>query len=549
MFKDYFRILATQIRSFFTSLTPIKRMSLLASIGLLLAAIATTVYMASGSDYTTLLTEMPPDQVSVVTNVLQQKNVPYIVKDGKTILVPKSLLHSTQMTIMSEVGSGKLGQVGLELFDKQDFGTTSYAQKINYQRALQGELIRAINSLEAVSRSKVILAIPDKKTFLEESGVATASVVLELRPGKTLSEEQVMGITFLVSNAVGGMQPENVSVVDSKGAVLSKKYDPDIAGSAELMDVRKKVENYYQKRIESIISKVVGEGKVVARVSAELNPQKVSTQEEIIDPDKTAVKSIQTEEEGVNGNRSNPTGVPGARANLPGADDAGKVNFNQTVNREIKMTNYEVPKVIRNVVESAGTLQRLSVAILVDGVFQNVKGEDGKLTEKWEPRSQEEVARIENLVKSAIGFNAKRGDEVKVESMKFKEENFEDSEKLVRTLYREKLIRFLASWALTGLAIAILFFILVRPFVRWLTDSLEESVEDMLPRTIEELEELQGSDNILPGMATALPMLDDSMDPEKAESELLKERIMTLMNEDKEKAAGAFSLWLVRRDQ
>lgn len=549
MFREYFRVLITQFRSFFTSLTPVKKMSLMASVIAVVGGILATVYMASGSDYTILLTEMPADQVSMVTSVLQQKNVPYIIQNGKTILVPKNLLHSTQMTIMSEVGSGKLGQVGLELFDKQDFGTTSYAQKINFQRALQGELIRAINSLEAVVRSKVILAIPEKKAFLEEGGVPTASVVVELRSGKKLSEEQVMGITYLVSNSVEGMQPENVSVLDSKGAVLSKKHDPDISGSAELMDVRKKIESYYQKHVESILTKIVGEGKVVARVSADLNPQKISMQEEIIDPDKTAIKSIQTEEEGVNGNRSNPTGVPGARANLPGADEAGKVSFNQSVNREIKMTNYEVPKIVRNVVEAAGTVQKLSVAILVDGIIQRVKGDDGKETDKWVPRPPEEVARIENLVKTAIGFNANRGDSVKVESMQFKEESFEDSEKLVRTLYREKLIRFLASWVLSGLALVMLFFLLIRPFIRWMTDSLEDSVEDMLPRTIEELEELQGSDNILPGMSTALPMLDDAVDPEKAESELLKERIMSLMQEDKEKAAGAFSLWLVRRDQ
>ncbi len=523
----------------------------MASIGVGLAAIATILFMSTGSDYAPLLTNVPPEQVSTVLNTLRAKNIPHRLEDNSgTILVPKAYLHSTQMTIMSEVGAGRIGQVGLELFDKQDFGTTSYAQRINFQRALQGELSRAINSMEAVNRTKVILAIPKKNIFLDANEEKpSASVVVELHNGHTLNEDQVKGIVYLVSNAVEGMEESGVSVVDSRGKVLSKKYDPSFAGSAQLMDIKKKVDSHLEHKIESILARVVGEGKVIARVNVTLNPQQVSMVKEEVDPDRTAIRSIQTEAERSQGNRSNPTGVPGARANIPGADEAGRVNFNQDVNRELKTTNYAVPKTVRNIVESAGTISRISVAVMVDGVYQNVTPtEGGEPTKQWSPREEEELQRFETLVKNVIGFDSSRGDSISMESFQFKEENFVEADKLVKTIHREKLLRFLASWALAGFGLILIFFLMVKPFVRWVTDSFHDSIEDMLPKTIEELEELHGVDNALPGMSAAMPILEEPVDPEKAESEILRERIMAIMDEDEEKASGAFSLWLIRRD-
>jgi flagellar M-ring protein FliF len=548
--QDFIKTFVAQVRDFFGGLTPIKRMSLMASIGVGLAAITTVTLMSTGSDYAVLLPNVPNEQMATVLNILRAKNIPFRLKDESgTILVPKTYLHSSQMTIMSEVGSGRIGGVGLELFDKSDLGASTYEQKINFQRALQGELARAISSLDPVNRTKVILALPKKRTFFEKDGAeASASVVVELHPGHTLNEEQVRGITHLVSNAVEGMQVGNVSVVDSRGKVLSKKYDPAVAGSAQLMDIKKKVDSHYEERIESILARVVGEGKVIARVNTTLNPQQVSMVREEVDPDRTAVRSISTEEETSNGNRSNPTGVPGARQNIPGAEEAGRVDFNQNVAREVKTTNYAVPKTVKNIIESAGSIQKVSVAVMVDGVYQDITGEDGSVSKQWTPRDEEDLQRFETLIKNVVSFDQGRGDTISLESFQFKEENFVEADKLVKTIHREKLLRFIASWALAGFALVLIFFLLVKPFVRWVTDSFHDSIEDMLPKTIEELEELHGVDSALPGMTSAMPILEEPVDPEKAESEILRERIMAIMEEDEEKAAGAFSLWLVRRD-
>ena len=544
-----FRSLAVQFREFYKNLTPTKRMSMMVATVIVVLAAMVVAVMLSGTDYAVVLDGVPADQTAIVMERLQSKNIPFKVIDGgKTFTVPKELVHSTRMALMTEMGSGKIGNMGFELFDKQDFGATSFAQRVNYQRALQGELIRAISTLDAVKRAKVILALPPKKTFLEDGGTPKASVVVELNAGKSLSDEQVRGITYLVANSVEGMDADNVNVVDSRGKLLSKQHDAASAGNAQLMELKTKREREIEEKVEAVLARVVGQGKVIVRADATLSPRQIHTTEEQVDPDKTATLSQQTEEEALDGSRANPTGVPGARANLPGAADAGQVSFNQNIKKGLNTTNYKVPTTVRQIKESAGTLERLTISVLVDGSLKLEKNDKGEEAEVYVPRSQEEISKYETLVKGAIGFSEQRGDSIKVENMRFTREDFSESEKLLTTLERKKLLTTMMKWMLLGFGLTLFFFIVIRPFMRWITDSFQDSVEDMLPRTIEELEELQSVDSTLPGMSNALPVLEESLDPDKAESELLRERIMNLMETDEEKSAGAFSLWLVRRD-
>ncbi len=541
--------LIVQFKEFFKGLSPTKRMSVIGVTIVAIGSVFTVLLMSTGRDYALLLSNIPSDQVSMVVDKLSKLNVPFQLRDdGKSIAVPKDLLHSTQMTLMAELGSTKIGSVGLEIFEKQDFGINSYAQKVNYQRALQGELMRAINTLTSVKQSKVLLSLPNKKNFMEESGEPTASVVVELHSGKSLSVEQVRGVRHLVASAVEGLDPEKVSVLDDRGKMLSRPSDSAISGSTEIIELKKQVERDLEDRIESILQKVVGTGKVIARVDASLSNKVVSAVEETVDPERTAIRSQQSEEESLGGSRTNPAGVPGSRANLPGAEDAGQVGFRQDVKKEIKTTNFDVPKTIRNIKEGAGALDRVSVAVLVDGVEVVSKDKDGNPTKQWTARPAEELAKYENLVKQAIGFNQTRGDSVKIENIQFISEDFTESEKILTSLERRKLVHALFKWLLLGFSLALFFFILVRPFMQWVTDSFQDTVEDMLPRTIEELEELQSVDNTLPGMSSALPVLEESIDPDKAESELLKDRIMSIVNNDEEKAQSAFGMWLVRKD-
>jgi flagellar M-ring protein FliF len=184
----------------------------------------------------------------------------------------------------------------------------------------------------------------------------------------------------------------------------------------------------------------------------------------------------------------------------------------------------------------------------VDGITTTTTKEDGTSETKWVPRNEEELKKFEELVKNAIGFNAARGDTVKIDSMQFAQEDFGDTEKLLTSLERKKLLQAFMKWSLLGFSLALFFFVVVRPFMQWVTDSFQDSIEEMLPRTIEELEELQSVDSTLPGMSSALPVLEESIDPDKAESELLKDRILDLLTKDEEKAGNALGLWLVRKD-
>jgi flagellar M-ring protein FliF len=498
----------------------------------------------------TLFTNIPPEQVPVIIEKLNAKNIQYQLKDeGRTITVPKDYLHATQMQLMSEAGSTKFGSIGLEIFDKQEFGINSYAQKINYQRALQGELIRAINTLTAVKQSKVILALPAKKTMMEESAPPSASVVVELHPGKELSQEQVRGIRYLVANAVEGMEPDRVTILDDRGKMISRQSDGATGPSNEIMEIKSRVEKDLEGRIESILAKVVGNGKIVARVDATVNNKIVTAVEEVIDPDKTAIRSQTSQEESLDGARTNPTGVPGSRSNLPGAEDnGGQVGFKQDVKKELKTVNFEVPKTTKNIKEAAGAVEKISVAVLIDGVSVTTTKPDGTPETKWSARTPEEIAKYESLVKNAVGFVAARGDSVKIESIQFQPEDFSESEKLLTNIEKKKLVQSLSKWGLLGFSMLLFFFMVIRPFMQWITDSFTDSVEEMLPRTIEELEELHAVDNTLPGLSGVLPILQESVDPEKAESELLKDRIMTLMQKDEEKASSAINTWVARKE-
>lgn len=542
--------LAGQFQEFYKSLGPTKRMALVVSVFIGVLAVASVMFMASGKDYAVLLTNIPTEQVPTIIEKLNAKNIPYQLKDdGKTITVPRDYLHATQMQLMSEVGSSRMGSIGLELFDKQEFGINSYAQKINYQRALQGELTRAINTLAAVKQSKIILALPAKKTMMEESSPPSASVVVELHPGKELSADQVRGIRYLVANAVEGMEPERVTILDGHGRMISKQSDGSTGATNDIMDLKSKIEKEFEDRIETILSKVVGQGKIVAKVDATINHKIVTAVEETVDPEKTAIRSQTSQEESLDGARTNPTGVPGSRSNIPGAEDnSGQVGFKQDVKKELKTINYDVPKTIRNIKEAAGAVEKISIAVLIDGVSTTTTKPDGTTETTWASRTPEEIAKYESLVKNAVGYVAARGDSLKIESIQFLPEDFTESEKILTNIEKKKLVQSLFKWGLLGFALLLFFFMVIRPFMQWITDSFTDSVEEMLPRTIEELEELHSVDNSLPGLSGAMPILHESVDPEKAESELLKDRIITLMQKDEEKAGSAINMWVARRE-
>ncbi len=541
-----------QFRAFYTGLTPMKKASIAVSGFILFSTLVVVTLILPNQKYEVLFSKVSADQLSVIINKLNENKVPYRIKDnGSKVLVPGELVRATQMSVMTKLSETNAGTDGLEIFAKQDFGVTSYAQRVNYQRALQGELMRAINSVRSVKKSKVILALPPKKTFLEESGKASASVVVELYPGKKLSPDQVKGISFMVSNSVEGLSSENITIIDSKGNIISKNFGETAAMSNEIMELKSKVESRLESKIQSILERVVGGGNIVAKVDAVVDNRNTQTVQELVDADGIALKSQTTEEENLNGGKNVPNGIPGVRSNIPdearGPASSTNPVFSQSVTKNLKTDNYAVPKTTKQIQESAGKLQKVSVSVLVDHK-KVTKEVDGKMVTTMEPRSPEEIAKYESIIKNAVGFNESRGDSITVESIQFQKADFSEADQLFSAIEKRQFVKSLFKWSVLGLSLLLFFFLALRPFMRWLTESFNETVEEMLPKTIEELEELQAMEDSLPGMGGALPILEKSLDPDKAETELLKEKIIDLFSKDEEKAVSAVNEWLRRRD-
>jgi len=398
-----------------------------ASIALLIAA----WMWSQAPDYRILFSSIPDKDGGAIIASLAQMNVPYKISDGGgAILVPAPMVHETRLKLASQ-GLPKGGSVGFELIDNQKFGATQFQEQVNYQRALEGELAKSIQSLGAVQAARVHLAIPKPTLFMREQQKPTASVLLSLYPGKTLDRSQVGGIMHLVSSSLPDLPVKNVSVVDQTGALLSPQSDAGEAGrlDATQLSYVQQLEQTHIKRIMEILAPLYGAENVRAQVSADIDfAQSESTSEEF-KPNQTpaegAIRSQQISEAG--GAGGGAQGVPGALTNQPGAPATAPLTGGGATNpsggaataagaagqgRRESVTNYEVDKTVRRVSTPTGVLKRLSAAVVVNHKRVPPAKPGGIATSV--PLTTEEVTQISALVKEAIGFSKDRGDSINV---------------------------------------------------------------------------------------------------------------------------------------
>jgi len=353
---------------------------------------------------------------SAMTVRLEEAKIAYKVSDdGSSIQVAEDQVGTARMLLAQE-GLPNGGSMGYELFDQQSgFGTTNFVQNINQVRALEGELSRTISALEQVRTARVHLVLPQRELFSRESQPASASVFLGLRPGAKLDREQILSIQSLVSSAIPQLKAETVSIVDSNGNLLARGgEEDDIAMTVKAEEMRRNYEQRMTQSVEDIIGRVVGYGHVRANVTADLNFDRVSTNEEIYDPQSAVVRSAQTMEES-NSETEPPATDISVQNNLPGLAAGATPQPTAQGSKIEETTNFEISKTIRNRISEAGGVKKLSVAVLVDGTYTT--DDEGKKT--YQPRGQEELDRISALVKSAVGFDEKRGDTVEVVNMQF----------------------------------------------------------------------------------------------------------------------------------
>ncbi len=391
----------------------IGRLAAILGIGAGVAAALVALTMNLGEPKALLYSNLDLKEAGSITAALDQAGVKYEVKgDGSSILVPRDEVASTRL-MLSGKGLPTSGSVGYEIFDESNaLGQTDFVQQLNQQRALEGELARTIRSLEGVTSVRVHLVLPKRALFEEEAEPPSASVTIGVG-GREPSREQVRAIQNLVASAVPNLKPDRVTIVDQHAKTLSAEGGADVASDSRKSEAEQRI----AKTVRALVEGVVGPGKARVNVTADLDLARVTVQQETFDPDGQVIRSEQTVEESAN--ETQPDGLGGATvaANIPGGqgDLAGGATGSNSGRTE-STTNYEISKTVRTEVQEPGQMKRLSVAVAVDGVTApGANGEPGAYT----PRSAEEMQRIEQLVRTAVGFNADRGDQVTVVNVRF----------------------------------------------------------------------------------------------------------------------------------
>jgi len=410
-------------------------------IGILSSIIALVVW-ANRPEYSVLYTDMDPSVAGKIVSELRDMKVKYQLKSGgKTILVPSDKVAELRLKFAEEGYSG-IKVTGYEIFDNAKVGMTTFMQRLNMRRALEGELMKTINQFPEVKSCRVHLVLPEERLF-EERKKGSASVVLYLQPGRYLTEDQVRGIAALVANSVEGIEPEDVVVVDSEGNILSRAPEEEKAlGSVgSQWEIKHSIENRLQRKVKEIVESVVGRNNAVVKVAVDLSFDRIERTVEKYDPDNVVVVSEETHTE-----------------NLVSADTSNKTNEQHT--RENVVTNYELGKAIEHYVGEPSRVKKISVAVLVNGTYRTVKDGRGRETKQYVPRSNRELEQIAALVKSAIGYDETRGDIVEVQNLKFDETAVEAEKQYFVREERKNLIVNILNKGLIVVALVALFFIL-----------------------------------------------------------------------------------------
>ncbi|MGE0616303.1 MAG: flagellar basal-body MS-ring/collar protein FliF [Bacteriovoracia bacterium] len=540
---EYFKKVFRQLGEFFTALSPGRKLALGVVSVAVLAGVFAMFQWAGSQTYRPLMTNLNPEDSANVMRVLRQKQIPFKVdQSGRNIEIPPESVFDLRMELAT-LGLPQSSVVGYEVFDHQSLGTTSLVQRINMLRAKEGELMRTIGAIKGVKRARVHLAIPKESTFIQDQKEPTASVVLDLEPSVRLSEKQVFGIGNLVASAVEGLDIGKVVIVDSTGRTLSENTrDPLVQASATQLDFRRKLEESMEKRVEEMLSPVVGEGHVVARVSAELDFSQVSETQTTFDADGSAVRSAYKNNDSMSGSRPAPGGVAGVRANTPGEQPGVQAAQVKTDTQKVhETTNFEVPQTIRQTRKPSGTVSRLSVSVVVDGrQVKDPEKPDAKA--KVEPWSEDKLKEFEQIIAGAVGLNPKRGDTIQIKNMEFNRADFSEAEKQIQDSERRSYLQNMMVYSVIGLLIILFFLFVIRPFIKWVTENTTDSVDTFLPQTIEELEKLQKAQNL--PVDEVVPELPEQIDPEKIEGEMIKEKIVTLVDANPHKAALILRDWV-----
>ncbi|MRJ02208.1 MAG: flagellar M-ring protein FliF [Epsilonproteobacteria bacterium] len=369
--------------------------------------------------YGVLYTNLSPEDAGKILTVLQEERIPYKIEgQGSIILVPKEKIYDVRLKLAAK-GLPSSQTVGFELFNEPKMGATHFQENINYIRAIEGELARTIKRIDAIKDAKVNVAMPQDSIFAREEDETKASVVISLWPGRDLTKEQVKAIVFLVSHAVPKLKPENVTVVDNRGRVLSDLIEEQEEEVKDIVDIKRKLKREIEKSVQSMLARALGPQRVVVRANVDIEMAKIAKEDRFVDPERVAVLSERKIQEKMRGFQRDQGGAPGTPTNVPATINRGNRNLVKESSKKDTTTNYDISKSLIRTEQNLFKIKRLTVGVLIDGRYETKIDGNGTKEVVFKPRSKEELQAYEDLIKSAVGFDPERGDKVTVISVPF----------------------------------------------------------------------------------------------------------------------------------
>ena len=448
----------------------IKNMSagrLVALSAVVLFLISFFVYIATQlntTEYSVLYTDLELEDAKQIVERLEGGNIKYkLTKNGTEILVPTEVVNKMRVDTAELALASKGSNVGYELFDNTDaLGTTNFVQNVNLIRALEGELARSVRSVDNIKSARVHLVLPKREMFSKEEQEPSASVVIRTISGQ-LSLQSVAAIQKLIAASVPKLSVKNVAIVDSAGNLLTEEKNKALMDLDHNEDLRQELERQMTDRVQNLLDKSIGEGKSRVQVYLEMDFDQVVTNEEIYDPDGQVVRSeASSSSSSVTSEKNAPVTVA---QNIPNGDNVvdGDGNETQSANTE-STVNYEISKIVRNKVKNSGTISRMTTAVIVDGIYE--KDAEGKIV--YRPRTEDEMQKLDELIKSAVGYNQDRGDMVEVKNIQFARNMLIEPEKVEEILIlgftKDEVIRIAEGIGVALVAILVIVLV-IRPLI------------------------------------------------------------------------------------
>ncbi|HKJ69634.1 MAG TPA: flagellar basal-body MS-ring/collar protein FliF [bacterium] len=506
------------------------------SVGILTLLILVLVWL-NKPQYRVLYSGLSQADAGRIVEYLQEQSINYKYDHGgTTILVPTKQVFDVRMNLANE-GIPNDGVVGYEIFDQTNFGMTEYVQEVNYKRALEGELQRTIQQMEEVESARVHLVIPEEALFREDESEPTAAIIVKLRTEKKLGPEQVEAMQHLVANSVEQLESGNVTIADATGNMLTEATGSrDVSQTSTQHAFQQKTEEYLAQKAQSMLDGVLGYGKSIVRVTADLSFERIEETREIYDPDNVIVRSEEIIE---NTNTTNPNPAGAINPNAPANNPNANLNPETTSSQEHTITNYEFNRTVQSIINEVGNIKRLNIAVLVDGTYS--ADENG--TRVYQPRDPQEIARLERIVKAAVGYNLDRGDQFEISNVQFDMSELEEQERQLADMEKRQFWQGLISKVLSA-GLVIFFILLLRNVIK-----RSRVIIGDIPFMGEGKQDGQGGEQLAEGEGDELPEWDIELSEEVTERAQLQAAIKRFSEKEPEQVTNLLRTWLVDSEE